>query len=229
MQKFNFLFFVLGASVGLLILLISLSSANREESLSSERGKLLTSKLYVAREILPDHTMYPVLMIVDRLRLELVEPENRSALLLAYGKRRLFYSEKLLQKGQRELSFITLSKAIKYYQQALEQSIANFDERLLSNRLNQELSFMAIDEMKILFDFVTKNRDSYADDERVVIDLLIEQSKFSLLDLQEILYQWVTFIDLFCHSWQASVKHEIFLVLIFLNTRFCAKRSGKTL
>jgi len=189
MQKFNFLFFVLGASVGLLILLISLSSANREESLSSERGKLLTSKLYVAREILPDHTMYPVLMIVDRLRLELVEPENRSALLLAYGKRRLFYSEKLLQKGQRELSFITLSKAIKYYQQALEQSIANFDERLLSNRLNQELSFMAIDEMKILFDFVTKNRDSYADDERVVIDLLIEQSKFSLLDLQEILYQ----------------------------------------
>lgn len=186
MQKFNYLFFVFACVLGSFVLLVSLSSANRERSMVNNQNKLLNNKLYVSREILPDHTLYPVLMVVDRLRLELSPPENRSSLLLAYGKRRLFYSERLLEKGRRELSFATLSKAIKYYQQALEVSVANFDEKLLSNRLSQELAFMMIDATPELFEFVTMNRDKYDDDERVIIDLLIEQTKFSLIDLKAI-------------------------------------------
>jgi hypothetical protein len=186
MQKFNYLFFIFACVVGVLVLSVSLQSANKQRA-TSEQNKLLMNKLYVAREILPDHTLYPLLMIVDRVRLELVEPEQRSSLLVAYAKRRLFYSERLLAKNQRELSFITLSKAIAYHQQALQLSIDAFSDRLFSHRLNQELAFMVMDSQPELLAFVAEHRSEYSDSEQVTLDLMLEQSKFLMLDLQEII------------------------------------------
>ena len=188
MQKFNYIFFVLACLLAVGVLFISLQSANSQRSSGSDQNKLLLSKLYVAKEILPDHTFYFALMAVDRLRLELVTPEQKSSLLLAYAKRRLFYSERLLDKGQRELSFTTLSKAIKYYQQALTISIASFDEQLFSHRLNQELAFMVLEFLPYLSTFILQHKNDYSDGERVLLDLLVEQTKILVFDLQEVLY-----------------------------------------
>ncbi len=189
MQKFNYIFFILASLLAVAVLLISLQSANSQRSLGNGQSKLLVGKIYVAREILPDHTLYPVLMMIDRLRLELAAPEKRSSLMLAYGKRRLFYSARLLENGQRELSFITLSKAIKYYQQALTVSIGSFNERLLSYRLNQELAFMVLEALPELQTFIVEHKNEYSDSERVLLDLLVEQTEILALDLQIVLYK----------------------------------------
>ena len=128
-------------------------------------------------------------MMVDRLRLELVAPEEHSSLLLAYGKRRLFYSARLLDKGQRELSFVTLSKAIKYYQQALTVSLESFNEQLLNHRLNQELAFMVLESLPELDSFIIEHKNEYSDSERVLLDLLVEQTNALALELGNSLYQ----------------------------------------
>lgn len=187
MQKFNYIFFIFACLLSVAVMLVSLQSANRRYLNSGSQDKLLTSKLYVAREILPDHTLYPALMAVDRMRLELAEPAQRSSLMVAYANRRLFYTKRLLEKDQHELAFITLSKAIKYYNDALILSINSFDKNLLSDQENSQIAFMVADSVFELFVFVGKHKDKFSNEERGVLDLLLEQTKIPLLELQEIL------------------------------------------
>ena len=118
MKKINYLFILFAILFSVLIIFISLQSANRNQMVS--KNKLMAGKFYVAKEILPDHSLYPLLMVIDRLRLELADSEKRIDLLVSNANRRLFYSKRLLEKDNQSLAFITLSKAIKYINQALE-------------------------------------------------------------------------------------------------------------
>lgn len=106
---------VLGA-VG--VLLLSLQTANRQLTSGHTRDSWRASRIYVAREILPDHTLYPVLMAVDRVRLEMADAQRQQELRFAYAKRRLFYAKRLLEKGKPDLAYDTFSRAIYYLQQS---------------------------------------------------------------------------------------------------------------
>lgn len=111
------LFLIFGSS----IVLISLFSANRVFSQGDDLG-IARRKLYFQTEVLPDHLLYPLMMILDKVRLEITPPEEAVDLQLSYAWRRLEYTERLLTDGYQSLSFSTLTKAYKYYNAGLVQA-----------------------------------------------------------------------------------------------------------
>jgi hypothetical protein len=74
--------------------------------------------------ILPDHFLYPLKMIRDRIWLFLTTDSLKKAeLLLTYADKRLWAAQLLLDKGQEEKAVATASKAEKYLEQAVAQEV----------------------------------------------------------------------------------------------------------
>lgn len=107
--------------LGTSIVLISLFSANRVFS-QEDSVPLTHRKIYFQGEMLPDHLLYPVVMVVDRLRLAVADPARAVDISIEYAWQRLEYTEGLLAQGYQSLSFSTLTKAYKYYNAALAQA-----------------------------------------------------------------------------------------------------------
>ncbi|HEX9817292.1 MAG TPA: hypothetical protein VGA89_00120 [Patescibacteria group bacterium] len=106
--------------LGGVIVIVSLLSANRV--LSQGEGLELTGRrFYFQQEVLPDHLLYPALAGWDRLRLAAATNQNKLALRQSFAWKRLAYTARLLERGYQALSFSTLTKAYKYYLEALEQ------------------------------------------------------------------------------------------------------------
>jgi hypothetical protein len=103
---------------GGLVMILSLLSANRIFS-QDDDFSLTQQQFYFQKEILPDHLLYPLLMIVDRSKLLMADEEQQVGLQTTYAWQRLEHTEILLERGYRSLSFSTLTKAYKYYHQAL--------------------------------------------------------------------------------------------------------------
>lgn len=174
MKKINYLFILFAVGFASLIIFVSLQSANKNKMASN--GKLMSSKFYVAKEILPDHSFYPFLMIVDRLRLELADTEKRIGLLVSNANRRLFYSRKLLEKNNRELAFITFSKAIKYANQALEENIFLLEEASLNKRQEyQSIAFFVLENFDKQANFYKDFQMQFSDEEKSFLDTLFAQ------------------------------------------------------
>ncbi len=71
--------------------------------------------------ILPDHPLYVLGMLSDRLDLWLASPEERFALKLEYADVRLATTKVLLERKRPELAISTLTKAEKYLVAAAEE------------------------------------------------------------------------------------------------------------
>lgn len=102
---------VLALLSALFILVLSVLSSVL--SLSSNPS-ILQRTLYTDEQILPDHVSYPVLMVLDRVRLEIATPIERVYLQTEYANRRLIYAQALLEKGNADLAVTTLTKGQKY-------------------------------------------------------------------------------------------------------------------
>lgn len=174
MKKINYLFILFAISFSVLVIIISLQSAN--QNLGVSNSKLMAGKFYVAKEILPDHSLYPLLMVVDRLRLELADPEKRVDLLVANANRRLFYSKKLLEKNNQALAFATLSKAIKYINQALEENIFLLEKASLNkNQQYQAMAFFVLENFAKHVDFYENYQNQFSDEEKRFLASLLAQ------------------------------------------------------
>ncbi len=69
--------------------------------------------------ILPDHFLYPLKMIRDRIWLFLTTDSLKKAeLLLTYADKRIWAAQMLLDKGKEDLAVTTATKAEKYLEQA---------------------------------------------------------------------------------------------------------------
>jgi len=100
------------------VVALSLLSANR--TLSHGEGlQLARQQFYLQGAISPDHLLYPAAMAVDRVELLLAGPEQTANLKLEYAWQRFYHAEDLLNRGYHSLSFSTLTKAYKYYNEAL--------------------------------------------------------------------------------------------------------------
>jgi hypothetical protein len=72
--------------------------------------------------ILPDHLLYPLKMIRDRIMLFLTtDPLKKAELYLLFADKRLEASRMLIEKGKLDLGLETLTKAEKYLEQAIDQ------------------------------------------------------------------------------------------------------------
>jgi hypothetical protein len=188
MSKVNYLFLFLAASFALFILFVSLQSANKNRMTSN--SSLVSNKFYIAKEILPDHSLYPTLMLIDRLRLELASAEKRTYLLMNYGNRRLFYSRRLLEEGNSDLAFITLTKALKYANQALSEGIFLFEESSFNKRSDyQQQAFFILEKLPAYDDFVVLHRDQFSNDEKVMLETLAAENHYLAEKLRYFLNQ----------------------------------------
>ena len=188
MQKANYLFLLFAVFFSIFILFVSLQSANQSRMINNTN--LVAGKFYVAREILPDHSFYPLLMTIDRIRLELAESEKRIYLLVAYGNRRLFYTKKLLDKSSQSLAFTTLSKSGKYLNQALEETAALLVTAPLSKRQDyQALAFFVLENFEDHRNFMFECRDRFSNEEKVLLEKLISENSHSAEKLHGLMEQ----------------------------------------
>jgi hypothetical protein len=188
MQKANYLFLLFAVFFSLLILFISLQSANQSRMINNTN--LVAGKFYVAREVLPDHSFYPLLMATDRLRLELADSEKRIYLMVAYGNRRLYYTHELLNKGNQGLAFTTLSKSSKYLNEALEQTAVLLGETSLSKRQDyQALAFFVLENLDEHLNFILEHRDQFGNEEKVILEKLNSENSSSAEKLHRLMDQ----------------------------------------
>lgn len=139
MWKKDLLIFIVLLLLATVVLLISLQSANSRQT--SNAPQLRSHKLYVAAEILPDHAFYPLLMIYDRLRLQLANQQTRVDLLLSYAQRRDYYAHRLLQQNKVALATTTFAKAVTYLNQALVDPAARTQQAALLRAHHEQLQW----------------------------------------------------------------------------------------
>lgn len=188
MKKINYLFILFAAAFAVFILLISLQSANKARISNDER--LVSGKFYIAKEILPDHSLYPALMVVDRLRLELADPEKRVYLLNSYATRRLFYSKKLLEKGDEALALATFSKAIKYINQALEESVGLLENASPSKTEEyQILAFYILESFDQDMSFIAEYKNQFDGEGQAILDSLFTEGSSLAEKLRRLMNQ----------------------------------------
>lgn len=127
--------------------------------------------------ILPDHFLYPLKMIRDRLLVFLTEdPLKKGQLFLLYADKRLAAGKSLFEKGKVDLGITTITKAEKYLEKALiQEEIARkagkntqeFLEKLyLSSQKHQEIiselsAKSQSEEKKILESFLRYPKEVY--------------------------------------------------------------------
>jgi hypothetical protein len=168
----------LTSAVGILFISLSTASINTVQSASGsfERTR---KQFYVSSTILPDHVAYPVLMGIDRVRLESATPVEQVYMKTAYANRRLEYAETLLDKGANELAVTTLSKAEKYLLSAGNQALqADMPENVVRHVVSTiEFHKAKIDALETKF----------SDRDRAVLDGLNEDCRVMAMQLQSTL------------------------------------------
>jgi hypothetical protein len=115
-QKLQFLVSTIGLFAGISAVALSLSLASQASS--HEATRMTARELYWGEEILPDHLLYPGLMLMDRVQLQQAEPTEQMYMQVVYAGRRLVYAQELLKKGKPTIALSTLTKSQKYLLQA---------------------------------------------------------------------------------------------------------------
>ncbi|KUK79102.1 MAG: hypothetical protein XD95_0612 [Microgenomates bacterium 39_7] len=128
-KKFRLIYSSLAIMFAVVVLSISLISASQAVSYE---GLLATQKkLYFNEALLPDHILYPFVAAADQLLLIPTSGKKKIELQLAYGGIRLDYAWGLLEKGEKELALVALTKSQKYMHLAGEQMVdANKEDEL---------------------------------------------------------------------------------------------------
>lgn len=129
----------------------------------------------VTLPILPDHPLYIIGMISDRVDLWLATPEERFALKLEYADTRLTTSQHLLQRKRRGMALTTLTKAEKYIISAAEEI------PILPKELQESARASLLSTIQIHDSMIRAIKPAFSDPQQATIDRLLEQ----ILILQE--------------------------------------------
>lgn len=129
-----------------------------EESVSTPSGIAQKEKIdyfLVYPGILPDHFLYPVKMIRDRIWLWLtIEPKKKAELMLLFADKRLGAGKALIEGNKVDLGVSTLTKGEKYLQRAMAEIIKKDKE---DNRiLLEKLSLAALKHEEVLLELQEK-------------------------------------------------------------------------
>lgn len=154
---------LLGLVFGSSVLFISLFSATQ---VSSNGGQAASeSKLYFSHKILPDHSLYKVIMAMDRLQLETASPQEQIFIKVEYANRRLDYAKELLAKNESDLALTTLLKAQSYLHQAAQDSI----DRKASSSVRERVARAVAYHSKEIRELSPK----FSDPQRVPLDQIL--------------------------------------------------------
>lgn len=147
-KKYRFGLALIALFFGLSVLGVSLVVTSNV--LSTGGQSMASRKFYFASDIKPDHILYPVFMVFDRVSLEMSSPEEQVNLSLLYAQRRFDHGVELLESGDKELALSTFSKSQKYLMAALNQSdLADINDKerkrliILVEKQTRELNLVA--------------------------------------------------------------------------------------
>lgn len=122
--------------------------------------------------ILPDHFLYPVKMIRDKILLFLTtEPLKRAERLLHYADKRIEAARILVEGGKQELGVTTATKAEKYLEQAINQERIANEKGKDTNTFLERLSKATLKHEEILLEIGEKISGS----EKQIIQELLEK------------------------------------------------------
>lgn len=154
---------------GISLVAISLVSASQVQS----QGLEVTQKeMYISDEMLPDHVLYPALMVKDRVVLELAQPPERIEHRVVFAQKRMRAARALLEKGKPDLALSTATKAQKYLLSAVLE--ANSIE--LGSEQKAEL-FKALEEQT---DDLVELQTRFSGEDQAVLEKLVLESQASL-------------------------------------------------
>lgn len=164
---------MLAISGGFLIVIISLFATNPVLSAAGSESK----EFYLGQTILPDHVIYPTLMIADRVKLENVSGDDEVRTRVVYSFRRLEATQQLLVKNKQTLAYTTLTKSQKYLLQAGRVVI----DTKLSNEMVEYVQKALVSHVQSL----EVVRASFEPQYYAQINDLIEENKAMIASLEE--------------------------------------------
>ncbi len=112
MQKRKFLVAVLAVFFGVSIFISSLVVSSQQDLASAD--KVSRKQFYFGKKVLPDHILYPVLMVIDKSLLVMTSGESEIFLRIRLAQDRMISANSLLDKKEEGLSLSTLTKSQKY-------------------------------------------------------------------------------------------------------------------
>ena len=155
-MKARFLLSMLGFAFGSSILIISLFSATQVSSATGQAAS--EGKLYFSQQILPDHSLYKIMMAVDRLQLETSTPQEQIFMRIEYANRRLDYAKALLEKDNEQLALTTLFKSQQYLHEAVQQSLKDNIPTSLRERVVKAIDYHSKELSELLPHLTDANR-----------------------------------------------------------------------
>ncbi len=164
-MRIRLLLSLLAFGFGSSILIISLFSATQVSSTGSHTAS--ENKLYFSHQILPDNSMYKVIMAMDKLQLETTPPEEQIFVRIEYAHRRLDYVKALLDKNNEDLAMTTLLKSQQYLHQAAQQTLQQNSPTSIKERVAKAIEYHT----SVLKEIAPKLTDAH----RARIDQLIQE------------------------------------------------------
>lgn len=118
--------------------------ANGDAVLGAKDVKIDYDLAYPGR-VLPDHPLWPVKALRDRIWLIITtNPGRKAELKLLFADKRLASSKILFEKDKPEIAFATLTKAEKYLEQAVDQEKENRERGLDTSEFLRVLSYASL-------------------------------------------------------------------------------------
>lgn len=136
--------------------------------------------------VLPDHFLYKIKMIRDRIWLFLTtNPLKKAELLLKLADKRLLAAQQLVDKGKNDLAVTTITKAEKYLERAVNQEKVAREKGIDTAELLQRLSGATLKHEEVLLDV----REKVGDPAKPLIDSALEYSRRGYQQVMEVLGQ----------------------------------------
>lgn len=123
MKPLKILISITGLSIAIFILAVSLISSTPSVYSAGDQPRNNDREFYLNGDILPDHVLYPAVMVADRFKLETAPQDKKLTIYITYANLRLDSAEKLINKDNQPLAISTLTKSQKYLLQAAQATL----------------------------------------------------------------------------------------------------------
>jgi len=161
---------------GVLVIVISINSSVPVAYPTSEL-RASHRQFYLSNTILPDHIVYPLLMMVDKAQLEMTPFPDRLWLQAEYGWRRLDYARQFLEKENRVLALTSLIKSQKYFINATQETL-NADAA-------DEVKLMMLKHFTAYLWEIEEIADSFDGADKAIVEHLIKECDVLKLRLSQ--------------------------------------------
>ena len=176
MKKPQFWLSLMGLFFGVVVVAVSITTSV-PVAYPSLKLQASNRQFYLNNTILPDHILYPLLMVIDRVQLKITPFPERLWLQAEYGWRRLDYAHKLLEKDKRDLALTSLTKSQKYF--------LNATQEVLDSETTDEVKLMMLKHFTAYLWEARLVADNFEGAQKAVADRLISECEAVKLRLSQ--------------------------------------------